>query len=107
MAVLSKQRRFIFAIVLIAGVFVIVPFTLVCLHLGPKFGIERGTQDRAALVLSDGSRLVLRQRRQDSWIDAYATSLYRYYPNGRIERSEIGDEDSFWWGGLRFSRDTN
>jgi len=107
MADASKRRRLILPIFLIAGILVLIPFSLVYLHLGPRFGKERDTQNRASLVLADGSRLVLTQRREDSLIDAYSTTLYRYYPSGRVEQTGLGGEDSFWWGGLRFSRDTN
>ena len=73
------------------------PMALICLHLGPDFGFDKMPKVLCALTLNDGSRLVLIQKRNDSLLDAYSSLLYRCYPDSRVEVTELGFEDSFWW----------
>lgn len=93
MANVNKTRwplRFLIAFLptlLVAGFF----------HLGPRLGFENEPKSLHKLTLSDGSRLILVQKRNNNLLEAYSSLLYRDYQDGRTEVTGLGYEDSYWW----------
>lgn len=103
MANVRKPHRIKRFLIVLIG---LTPVVLIYLHLGPKLGFERSPKMLCAHTLSDGSRLFVVQRRNSSLLEAYSSFLYRLYPDGRAEVTELGYEDSYWWlASLRPSAD--
>jgi hypothetical protein len=97
-----RVRRFIILICL--GVVLI---GLPVFHLGPSLHLRKGGQVMHSTVLPDGSRLILAQKANENWIEAFTVSLYRVYPDGKVHRWLIGFEESYWWLGRLRARTSN